>query len=74
MHDIASDAHDVDGRPPATRDDLQAAAKGLRALRGQADWLTADAPAAILAGEPLPPRPPGGIQDAAQRILPGTRP
>ena len=69
MHDIASDAHDIEGRPPVTSHDLRAAAKGLRTLRGQAEWLTASAPAAIVAGTALPPRPRGGMQDAVQRFL-----
>ncbi len=69
VHDIASDAHDLEGRPPAMSDDLQAAAIDFRALRSQAGWLTGPAPAAILAGTALPPRPRGGMHDAAQRLV-----
>ena len=36
VHDIASDAHDLEGRPPAMSDDLQAAASYFRPLRRQA--------------------------------------
>lgn len=52
VHDVASDAHDVRGRPPAMRDPLETAGYGWAV-----DWLTLDAPAAILAGARLPARP-----------------
>jgi protein-tyrosine phosphatase len=52
VHVLATDAHDVRRRPPDLR-----AADGV--LDGeQREWMTRDAPAAIVAGEPLPPRPP----------------
>jgi protein-tyrosine phosphatase len=54
-HVISSDAHG----PGLARTTL---ADGLRAARevvgSRADWMVTDAPAAILAGEPLPPAPP----------------
>jgi protein-tyrosine phosphatase len=62
-HVIASDAHG----PAFARTSL---AEGLRAGRevvgSRADWMATEAPAAILAGEPLPPAPagerrPGGL-------------
>jgi protein-tyrosine phosphatase len=52
-HNVASDAHDHDGRPPTITDELQAA--GFGALH---EWLTQEVPAAILAEAPIPPRPP----------------
>jgi protein-tyrosine phosphatase len=58
VHDLASDTHDAHRRPP----ELGAAADALAAVlpggRAEADWITGAAPAAILAGEPLPERPP----------------
>ncbi len=58
VHDIASDAHDATRRSPAIAVDIARADRQLPGLAAQAHWLTHDAPAAILAGEPLPPRPP----------------
>jgi protein-tyrosine phosphatase len=52
VHDVASDAHNVDRRPPLLRTPLEASGHGWLA-----DWLTHDVPAAILAGAELPPRP-----------------
>jgi protein-tyrosine phosphatase len=52
-HVVASDAHDVRGRPPGIREALVAA--GLDDL---APLLTEDVPGAILRGEPLPLVPP----------------
>lgn len=57
VHDVASDTHDARRRPPDLRAGLAAAAGKLPGLDGQAEWLTDTAPAAILAGEPLPARP-----------------
>jgi protein-tyrosine phosphatase len=58
VHAVASDAHDLAGRPPTLRDafpDLEADLPGIAA---QARWYAREVPAALLAGEPLPPRPP----------------
>jgi protein-tyrosine phosphatase len=52
-HNVASDAHDHEHRPPTITDELVAA--GLGPLR---DWLTHEVPAAILADEVIPHRPP----------------
>jgi protein-tyrosine phosphatase len=57
VHDVASDTHDVDRRPPDMRTPLATAAAQLPGLDKQARWLTEGVPAAILAGEPLPERP-----------------
>jgi protein-tyrosine phosphatase len=58
VHVIASDSHDAVQRPP----DPRLAAAALRERYGdveaQLQWMTEAAPAAIVAGEPLPPRPP----------------
>ena len=51
-HVISSDAHDATKRPPGMREHIERA--GFATL---ADWLTDAMPAAIVAGDPLPPRP-----------------
>ena len=58
VHSLASDAHAAVGRPPGLQAGLDAAARHLPGVVRQSRWLTSDAPAAILAGEPLPARPP----------------
>jgi protein-tyrosine phosphatase len=57
VHSVASDAHAAVGRPPGLQSGLDAAARHLPGVVRQARWLTNDAPAAILAGDPLPYRP-----------------
>jgi protein-tyrosine phosphatase len=52
VHNVASDAHDDTGRPPSIAEELQAAGVG-----PLGDWLTEEVPAAILAGDEIPPRP-----------------
>lgn len=54
VHNVASDAHDLDRRAPDIVPDLRAA--GAEPLL---EWLTESVPAAILAGaDAIPPRPP----------------
>jgi protein-tyrosine phosphatase len=57
VHDVASDAHDADGRPPALVEGMRAADDDLPGMIEQAPWYLEAAPKAILAGDPLPPRP-----------------
>jgi protein-tyrosine phosphatase len=57
VHDVASDAHDDHRCSPDLLGGLAAAEPDLPGLSTQVDWLTRAAPAAILAGRPLPPRP-----------------
>jgi protein-tyrosine phosphatase len=52
VHNVASDAHDHLNRPPSIGPELARA--GLSQL---GEWLTVEVPAAILAGEKVPPRP-----------------
>jgi protein-tyrosine phosphatase len=52
VHNVASDAHSHTGRSPSIRSELEQS--GLSPL---ADWLTQAVPAAILAGDEIPPRP-----------------
>lgn len=58
VHDVASDAHDALRRSPEIARCLAAAERSLPGLAKQARWLTEHAPAAILAGTPLPAAPP----------------
>jgi protein-tyrosine phosphatase len=57
VHDVASDAHDSERRPPGLGDAFASAERELPGIGAQADWLSRLAPAAILAGESLPARP-----------------
>jgi len=57
-HVIASDAHGADGRPPDLHCALEALERRYEDPRALFDWMTDGVPAAILAGEKLPPRPP----------------
>jgi protein-tyrosine phosphatase len=59
VHDLASDAHDAERRPPGLGEARRLLAAHLPGGEAEARWLTEDAPAAILAGVPLPPRPAG---------------
>lgn len=52
VHTVASDAHDLAGRPPSL-----AAALDQAGLAPLADWLTRQVPAAILDGAEIPRRP-----------------
>ena len=51
-HNVASDAHNTWSRPPGVTAELARAGWGELAR-----WLTEEVPAAMLAGEPIPPRP-----------------
>lgn len=57
VHDVASDSHDPSRRPPSLMVGFDSAEGELPGILAQVEWFTEDAPAAILAGEPLPPRP-----------------
>ena len=56
-HCLASDAHDLRRRPPGLRSALDAAAGDVPGMESLAPWLVEAVPAAVLAGEPAPPRP-----------------
>jgi protein-tyrosine phosphatase len=58
VHSVCSDAHDHVRRPPTIADAFTHLARELPDIADQAEWLTRLAPAAILAGEPLPPKSP----------------
>ena len=57
VHDVASDAHDHLHRPPGLQGALEDVEAELPGIAAQREWLTNLAPAAILEGQPLPPRP-----------------
>jgi protein-tyrosine phosphatase len=59
VHNVASDAHDLAGRAPGMRGELEQA--GFAPL---AEWLTEAVPAAILNGEEIPARPPVRLSGA----------
>lgn len=58
VHVVASDAHDHVKRPPGQTAGFRALEAELPGLGEQQSWMTELVPAAILAGEPLPERPP----------------
>jgi len=58
VHDVASDAHGVECRPPGLLVGFERLDGELPGLIDQAEWFTRAAPGAILAGEELPPRLP----------------
>lgn len=55
VHNVASDTHDVQRRPPSMGQEIEQSG-----LQGLADWLTRAVPCAILLDEPIPPMPPIG--------------
>jgi protein-tyrosine phosphatase len=58
VHDVASDAHSAHKRPPGLAAGFEAMGSDLRGLPEQLHWYTREAPAALITGRPLPPRPP----------------
>lgn len=61
VHNLASDAHDAEYRSPALRPTLDVAVEELPELEGWLEYLTVDAPQAILAGQD-PSAPPPVIE------------
>ena len=59
-HAIASDGHSATWRPPDLNPGLEAARRALPGAGRQLDWMTGEAPRAIVEGRELPPRPEGG--------------
>jgi protein-tyrosine phosphatase len=62
VHNVASDAHDLTGRPPALASEILRAGYG--DLR---EWLTELVPAAILSNEAIPARPARELRPKPQR-------
>lgn len=63
VHNLVSDMHDRRGRPPGIGAVLDPDVAAARGLRGAMEWLTAEVPAAILEGTPIPPGPALGARD-----------
>ncbi len=57
VHVLASDGHSPDHRPPDLRGALGVLERRYDDGAEQFEWMAAHAPGALLAGEPLPPRP-----------------
>lgn len=57
VHNVASDAHDADRRPPDILRGFAALEDELPGISVHAEWFTQAAPAAILSGAPLPEPP-----------------
>jgi protein-tyrosine phosphatase len=62
VHDVASDAHDLERRPPGLLVGFERLEPELPGLLDHANWYTRLAPAAILEGDPLPPCPPSPVR------------
>jgi protein-tyrosine phosphatase len=74
VHDVASDAHDLAGRPPGLLAGFAALESELPGIAAHARWHTEEVPAAILAGRRPPPGPaPPGPAPPRRRWLPGLR-
>jgi protein-tyrosine phosphatase len=69
VHDVASDAHDAVTRSPDLGRGFTSLEHDLPGAPGAASWFTAEAPAAILAGDDLPPGPGWPRQDGGVRRL-----
>jgi len=65
VHNVASDAHDVDRRPPEVLEPLRSAGLG----DADVDWLVSAVPHAVLTGEPVPARPARAAAPARRRPL-----
>jgi protein-tyrosine phosphatase len=57
VHAVASDAHDLERRPPGLRSVFAEADALLPGFAAQAEWYALEAPSAIISGDRLPPRP-----------------
>jgi protein-tyrosine phosphatase len=69
VHVLASDAHDAIDRPPGLTAGLVAAKRDVPGIRALGEWLTEGVPAAILAGDEPPARPPLPRRDKGRRLL-----
>lgn len=68
VHNISSDAHSADRRPPGMRDAIAEADRELPGLADQAVWMCEEVPRAVIGGGPVP-RPPGPPPQRRKRGL-----
>ncbi len=69
VHNLASDAHDAERRPPGLRGVLAEAGDSVEGIETLEAWLCRDVPRAILNGAALPPRPTIGVRSRRRRVL-----
>lgn len=67
VHNVASDAHDDERRPPGLTESVRGAVRKVPDAAGLVGWMTDEVPEAILAGAPIPPRPVASAAPAASR-------
>jgi protein-tyrosine phosphatase len=67
VHDVASDAHDLRGRPPGLLGGFAALEEVIPGIAANADWHTQEVPAAILEGRRPPAGPPHPAPPPAPR-------
>lgn len=72
-HNVASDAHDLDRRPPGLSAAFEAAERDLPGIARQVGWYTKEVPAALLGSEALPSRPPPPSRPGRLRRVIGRR-
>jgi protein-tyrosine phosphatase len=70
VHSVASDAHDLDRRPPGLMAGFRAAERSLPGIIDQAHWFTYAVPRALLEAQELPARPPLPSPRRWTRFLP----
>ena len=57
VHDVSSDCHENTRRTPALLEGFRSLEEDVPGIYAHRSWFLKDAPAAVLAGSPLPPRP-----------------
>ena len=67
VHVVASDAHDTAARSPELLEPVAVAVRNRGLPPALVDWLTRDAPLALLTGDRLPTRPSGGAPRRRRR-------
>ena len=57
VHNVASDTHDAQRRPPGLGDAFESVEHELPGISERQEWMTVDVPRAVLDGGPVPPPP-----------------